>query len=312
MTAVTDTRSLQVSQTRVTTATSGARPTTARLPRRRRRRSPGRTARGLALHAVLVAGSLFMLAPPLMMIMTSLKTNAEVYQNPVGLPWHPTFDNYVETWHVGNFATLFGNSIFLTVVTMTLGTLIAALAAYGIVRSTSAISSVVYLILAIGIFLPMQLALIPQFRLVRELGLFNSYAGVILLYLASVIPFGTFLMASFMRQIPKEMREAATIDGAGYFRVFRSIYLPLARPAVATFWILQGVQIWNDFLTPLILMTDPERRTLTTGVMMFKQQYVADWGNVMAGVVIMSLPVIVLFILFQRHFTSGLYAGAVK
>lgn len=281
-------------------------------PAPKRQRSFGRRLRGLLLHAVLIVGSLLMLTPPLIMVLTSLKSNAEVYQNPVGLPQNPTLENYAVTWQVGNFATLFGNSLFLTLTTMTIGTVVAALAAYGIVRASTRLSSLVYLTLAIGIFLPMQLALIPQFRLVRQLGLFNNYAGVILLYLASVIPFGVFLMAAFMRQVPKELVEAATIDGAGYFRVFWRIYFPLARPAIATYWILQGVQIWNDFLTPLLLMTDPQRRTLTTGVMVFKQQYVADWANVMSGVVIMSLPVIVLFVLLQRHFTSGLYAGAVK
>lgn len=290
--------------------TAGA-PVQPRLANRRRRSVP-RLVRGAALHALLITCSLLMLAPTAIMVLTSLKSNAEVYQNPVGLPWQPTLENYPVTWQAGNFATLFGNSIFLTGVSMTLGTLIAALASYGIVRSSTRVSSVVHVVIAIGIFLPMQLAIIPQFRLVRQLGLFNNYAGVILLYLAACLPFGVFLMAAFMRQVPKELVEAATIDGAGYFRIFWQIHLPLARPAIATFWILQGVQIWNDFLTPLLLMTDPNRRALTTGVMVFKQQYVADWGNVMSGVVIMSLPVIVLFILLQRHFTSGLYAGAVK
>lgn len=265
-----------------------------------------------ATHAVLLGSSAAMLAPVAVMVSTSLKSNAEVYQNPVGLPSSPTLENYLVTWQMGSFATLFANSLFLTVVSMTLSTLIAALASYGIARAATRVSSVVYLTLAIGIFLPMQLAIIPQFRLVRQLGLFNNYAGVILIYLAACIPFGVFVMTAFMRQVPKEIIEAATIDGAGYFQIFRRIHFPLARPAIATFWILQGVQIWNDFLIPLLLMTSPDRRTLTTGVMVFKQQYVADWGNVMAGVVIMSLPVVLLFVLLQRHFTSGLYAGAVK
>lgn len=278
----------------------------------RRTRSGRRTARRLALHAVLIAGSLVMLVPVVIMVLTSLKPNAEVYQNPVGLPQNPTLNNYLVTWQEGNFATLFANSIFLTAVSMGAATLIAALASYGIVRADSRISAGVHALIAVGIFLPMQLAIIPQFRLIRQLGLFNNYAGVILIYLAACIPFGVFLMAAFMRQVPRELVEAATIDGAGYFRIFWRIHLPLARPAIASFWILQGVQIWNDFLTPLLIMTDPNRRTLTTGVMVFKQQYVADWGNVMAGVVIMSLPVVVLFIVLQRHFTSGLYAGAVK
>ncbi len=146
----------------------------------------------------------------------------------------------------------------------------------------------------------------------RDLGLINNYAGVILIYIAGALPFGVFLMAAFMRQVPKEIVEAAVIDGAGYFTLFRRIFLPLARPAIATFWVLQGLGIWNDYLVPQLLLTDPSKRTLTTGVLYFKAQYLADWGNIMAAVLIMSLPILLLFVFAQRFFVSGLYAGAVK
>ena len=195
---------------------------------------------------------------------------------------------------------------------MTVATFVAALASYAIVRQATRIGSGIYLLLAAGIFLPMQLALVPQFRVVRDLGLINNYVGVILLYIAGALPFGVFLMAAFMRQVPKEVVEAAVIDGAGYFTLFRRIFLPLARPAIATFWVLQGVGVWNDYLVPQLLLTDPSKRTLTTGVLYFKAQYLADWGNIMAAVLIMSLPILLLFVFAQRFFVSGLYAGAVK
>jgi ABC-type glycerol-3-phosphate transport system permease component len=207
---------------------------------------------------------------------------------------------------------LFLNSIGLTVVSMIAATLIAALASYAVVRKFDRLGSGIYLLIAAGIFLPFQLAIVPQFRVIRELGLINSYAGVILVYVAGAIPFGVFLMAAFMRQVPKEIVEAATIDGTGYFQMFRTMYLPLARPAIATFWVLHGVGVWNDYLVPQLLLTDPGKRTLTTGVLYFKAQYLADWGNIMAAVVIMSLPVLILFVVAQRYFVSGLYAGAVK
>lgn len=276
------------------------------------RRSAIRTLRRLPLHALLVVLSLVMLAPVVIMIGTSVKSNAEVYQNPIGLPDAFTLENYITTWIHGNFTVLFLNSIFLTGVSMTVATVAAALAAYAIARTRSRLSSTVYLLIAVGIFLPMQLAIIPQFRLVRDLGLFNSYAGVILLYVTASLPFGVFLMTAFMRQVPRELFEAATLDGAGYFGMFWRIHFPLARPAIATFWILQGVQVWNDYLVPLLIMTDKDRRTLTTGVLAFKQQYEAQWGNLMAGVVIMTIPILVLFIIAQRQFMGGLYAGAVK
>jgi ABC-type glycerol-3-phosphate transport system permease component len=271
-----------------------------------------RVAKRVPLQVFLLVSSLLMLVPVLIMIMTSLKSNAEVLTNPIGIPLAPTLDNYVTSWIEGNFAVLFFNSVLLTGVSMTIATLACALCAYAISRATTRISSVVYLVIAIGIFLPMQLAIIPQFRLVLSLGLFNSYVGVILIYVSMCIPFGVFLMTAFMRQVPKEIVEAAVLDGCGYFTMFWRIFFPLARPAIATFWILQGVQIWNDYLVPLLLMTDSNRRTLTTGIIVFKQEYLAQWGNIMAGVVIMSLPIIVLFIVAQRHFIRGIYAGAVK
>ncbi|WP_432483483.1 carbohydrate ABC transporter permease [Kineococcus esterisolvens] len=271
-----------------------------------------RLTRNLPVNAVLLALSLLMVYPLVIVAITAFKTNEEVLQNPTGLPNAPTLENFTTSWREAGFSNLFLNSILLTVTSMVIATLVAALAAYAVVRRATRVGSGVYLVLAAGIFLPMQLALVPQFRVVRELGLINSYAGVILLYTAGAIPFGVFLMAAFMRQVPKEIVEAAIVDGVGYFQLFRSIFLPLARPAVASFWVLHGVGVWNDYLVPQLILTDPAKRTLTTGVLYFKQQYLADWGNIMAAVVIMSLPVLVLFVLAQKHFISGLYAGAVK
>ncbi|MDR6690300.1 ABC-type glycerol-3-phosphate transport system permease component [Microbacterium sp. 1154] len=275
-------------------------------------RSAMRLARRLPINLLLIVLSIAMIYPIVIIVITAFKPNLEVLTNPTGLPQAPTFDNFVTSWRDAGFANLFFNSVLLTVVSMTVATFVAALASYAIVRQATRIGSGVYLLLAAGIFLPMQLALVPQFRVVRDLGLINNYAGVILIYIAGALPFGVFLMAAFMRQVPKEIVEAAVIDGAGYFTLFRRIFLPLARPAIATFWVLQGVGVWNDYLVPQLLLTDPSKRTLTTGVLYFKAQYLADWGNIMAAVLIMSLPILLLFVFAQRFFVSGLYAGAVK
>ncbi|WZH37737.1 MAG: carbohydrate ABC transporter permease [Microbacterium enclense] len=275
-------------------------------------RSALRFARRIPINLLLIVLSIAMIYPIVIIVITAFKPNLEVLTNPTGLPQAPTFDNFVTSWQDAGFTNLFFNSVLLTVTSMTVATFVAALASYAIVRQATRIGSGVYLLLAAGIFLPMQLALVPQFRVVRDLGLINNYAGVILIYIAGALPFGVFLMAAFMRQVPKEIVEAAVIDGAGYFTLFRRIFLPLARPAIATFWVLQGVGVWNDYLVPQLLLTDPSKRTLTTGVLYFKAQYLADWGNIMAAVLIMSLPILLLFVFAQRFFVSGLYAGAVK
>lgn len=275
-------------------------------------RSLLRLARRIPINLLLIVLSIAMIYPIVIIVITAFKPNLEVLTNPTGLPQAPTFDNFVTSWQDAGFTNLFFNSVLLTVTSMTVATFVAALASYAIVRQATRIGSGVYLLLAAGIFLPMQLALVPQFRVVRDLGLINNYVGVILIYIAGALPFGVFLMAAFMRQVPKEIVEAAVIDGAGYFTLFRRIFLPLARPAIATFWVLQGVGVWNDYLVPQLLLTDPSKRTLTTGVLYFKAQYLADWGNIMAAVLIMSLPILLLFVFAQRFFVSGLYAGAVK
>ncbi|GAA5066334.1 ABC-type glycerol-3-phosphate transport system permease component [Thermocatellispora tengchongensis] len=269
-------------------------------------------ARSAPRHLVLIVLCAAMVYPLLIMLLTSLKSNTEVLQNPTGLPLSPTLGNFLTTWVQGDFGPLFVNSLALTLISMVVSTLVAALAAYAVVRKAGRLGSAFYMLLAAGIFLPMQLAIIPQFRVVRSLGLIDSYAGVVAVYISGAIPFGVFLMAAFMRQIPREIVEAATIDGAGYFHMFFRIFFPLSRPAIVTYWVIMGVSIWNDYLVPYLFLTDPTKRTLTTGVLYFKQQYLADWGNIMAGVVIMSLPVLLLFVFAQRYFVSGLYAGAVK
>ncbi|WP_424448391.1 carbohydrate ABC transporter permease [Microbacterium arborescens] len=275
-------------------------------------RTTARLLRRVPVNVLLIVLSILMIYPLVIIVITAFKPNLEVLTNPTGLPISPTFDNFVTSWNEADFSNLFANSILLTLVSMTVATIVAALASYAIVRQATKVGSGIYLLLAAGIFLPMQLALVPQFRVVRDLGLINSYAGVILLYIAGALPFGVFLMAAFMRQVPREIVEAAVIDGAGYFQLFWRIFFPLARPAVATFWVLQGVGVWNDYLVPQLLLTDPNKRTLTTGVLYFKAQYLADWGNIMAAVLIMSLPILLLFVFAQRYFVSGLYAGAVK
>lgn len=264
------------------------------------------------LHALLILLSAVMLYPIAVMILTALKPNSEVLQNPVGLPIAPTLENFVTSWQVGHFDRLFLNSIIFTVSSMVVATFVASLASYAVVRAAGRWASRTHLVLVAGIFLPIQLAIVPQFRVLKDLDLINSYAGVILVYIATAIPFGVFLMAAFMRDLPEEVTEAATLDGAGYFAMYWRIYLPLTRPAIATFWILQGVAVWNDFLTPLVLISDSSKQPLTTGVMLFKQVYLAQWGNIMASVILMVLPIVVLYIFAQKYFLRGLYAGAIK
>ncbi len=206
-------------------------------------------ARRLPINLLLIVLSIAMIYPIVIIVITAFKPNLEVLTNPTGLPQAPTFDNFVTSWQDAGFANLFFNSVLLTVVSMTVATFVAALASYAIVRQATRIGSGVYLMLAAGIFLPMQLALVPQFRVVRDLGLINNYAGVILIYIAGALPFGVFLMAAFMRQVPKEIVEARSSTGRATSRSSAASSSPRP-PAIATFWVLQGVGVWNDYSCP--------------------------------------------------------------
>ncbi len=271
-----------------------------------------RALRAAPTHVLLIAGSILMAFPLYVIVVTAFKSNAEVYQNPIGLPVEPTIDNFLTSWSTADFGRLFLNSTLLTVSSMVIATALCSLAGYAVARRSTRGSAAVYLFIAAGIFLPLQLALIPQFRMLRSLGLIDTFVGVVLVYVATAMPFGVFLMAAFMKGVPTELAEAATIDGAGYFGIYRRVYLPLSRPAIASFIVLQGVGIWNDYIVPLTLLSDPTKRTLTTGILVFKQQYLAQWGNIMAGVLIMAVPIVVVFLLAQRQFMQGLYTGSVK
>jgi raffinose/stachyose/melibiose transport system permease protein len=260
----------------------------------------------LTLYALLVLG------PLVLVVVNSLRSTAAIYARPIGLPTMDGIANYAAAWSQARFSTYFVNSVLVTVASLVVGVGAATLAGYGLGRYRFAGHEAVGSFFLAGLLLPAQLGVVPLFYLLRALGLIDSLAGLTLIYAAHTLPLSTFLLAGFFRQLPVELEEAARLDGARELRIFTSIMLPLVRPALMTVIVVQCAPIWNDFFYPLVMIRSNDHFTLPVGLSSFVDQYQSDYGGLFAALVIVSLPLILLFVLANRHVIAGLTAGIGK
>lgn len=275
--------------------------------RSRRRRTP--TFGDLAVRLLLWGYAVVALAPLVLMLVSSLRPEAELRADPLGLPTRPAFDNYVRAWVEADFGTYFLNSALVTVGAVLLGTAVAVLAAYVLGRYSFLGAGLLLAYLIAGLMIPIRLGIVPVFYLFNSLNLLDSLWGLLFVYAASGVPFAVFILTAFFRQIPAELAEAARIDGTGEFRLFAQIMLPQVRPALATVMLFQGIQLWNDFFFPLVLLRDSDKYTLPVGLTAFFTEYGLNQSLLYAGLVITTLPLVVLFIMATRQIVDGLTAG---
>lgn len=252
------------------------------------------------------------LAPLVLMVLNSFRTTSEMARNPLGLPENPTFDSYVKAWVTADFSSYFLNSMFVTITSVTISTAVSVLAAYAFARSKNPLFRTLEGLFLSGLMLPVYLAILPIFYLLDSLGLVSNLWGLIMVYSALGIPFSTFVLAAFFRQLPPELEEAARIDGAGALRTFVLVLLPLVRPAIATVVVFRFVPIWNDFFYPLILMRNRDAYTLPVGLTRFFGEFQTDWATLFAGLTLATIPLVVLFLLATKQIVSGLTAGMSK
>ena len=241
-----------------------------------------------------------------------MRTSRQIFKEPAGLPTSINFDSYVRAWQEANFNVFFFNSLMITVASVVLATAVSALAAYILGRYTFTGSKFLSAFFMAGLMLPFRLAIVPLFLMLNDMGLVDNRWGLILVYAATGIPFSVFILSSFFRQLPKELSEAARIDGAGEFRIFAQVMLPLVRPALATVTVFQFVPLWNDFFFPLVLLRDTKKWTLAVGMTRFFGEFQTDWSTLFAGLVITTLPLIILFLLATKQIIAGLTAGIGK
>jgi raffinose/stachyose/melibiose transport system permease protein len=256
--------------------------------------------------------SLVVLVPFMWVLLSSLKTKSQYLRDPIGFPNPLNWVNYAEAYRSINIPNLFKNSIFISSSSV-LGTiLITSLAAYVLSRFSFKINKLIYSYFIMGMMIPLNAAIIPLFVNLKQIGLINTYGGVIVPYITFQIPLGIFLITNYMKSISKELEESAIIDGCGSLRVFFHIILPLSRPILATFSIISFMSLWNEFLFALIFLTGSKYQTIPLGLASFRGQYETNTTAMLAGTIITMVPTIIIYICLRGQIMKGLTAGAVK
>lgn len=266
----------------------------------------------IGFHIVLGIYALIVLYPLVTMLLSSLKTTRELYTNPYGWPAQPMWSNYVKAWKEANFALYVKNSLWVTGTSTAAIVFCASMASFVLGRIPFRWNPWVYFLFVAGLVVPSRLSVIPLFLLIRDLKLFNSHFALTLIYTAGAMPFSIFLLTTFFRQIPKELEEAAVVEGAGLFTVYWRIMMPLVRPALATVAIFEMLHIWNDFFWPLIFLRSNKLMTIPVGLSVFFGEYATDWATLFAALAISIVPILIMFVVLSRQFIAGLTAGAIK
>ena len=259
-------------------------------------------------YVTLLVFAIIYLYPLLMLLSTSLKTLPEFFKSPTALPASPSFDNFVEAWEKASFPRLLLNSLIYTTVSTVLYIITAIFVAFPIARGLVRGHKLIFTLFVIALFLPP--ALIPQFQLILRMGLYNNPVGYMLFFLIN--PIGIIILVGYIRTLPKELDESAAMDGCGYFRFVWSVIMPLSRPAIATVVVLHAIGIWNELILPTIYLTNEAYFPVTRGLIVFKGVYGSNWPTLAAAVLMLTLPMLILFLLLQKYIISGLTAGAVK
>lgn len=271
------------------------------------------TPSAIGKHTVLLAYTFVALFPIVLVVMNSFKARNAIFGSPISPPTAATFSTigYETINRRGEFPTWLTNSVIVTGGSLLLVILFGAMAAFALSRYRFRGSVLLGLYLAVGIMIPIRLGTVSILNIIVGLGLGNTLVALILVYTAAGLPLAVFVLSNFFREVPRELEDAARVDGAGHFRIFVMV-LQLARPALAAVAILTMIPIWNDLWWPLILAPGRSTATLTLGTQQFLGQFVSDFNAVLAALTIAIIPMLVLYVLFNRQFIRGLMGGALK
>jgi raffinose/stachyose/melibiose transport system permease protein len=250
--------------------------------------------------------------PLVWMAITSVRTNRELYANPWGLPTNLNFETYAKVWETSPIPTYFLNSLIVAVVSTVLILLFSSMAAYAFSRLKFRGSNVLFYSLLAFYFIPPHIALIPLFFVLKALHIQNTIFTLIGPYVAFALPFSTLLIRGFMVSIPGELVDAALIDGCSKFGIFRRIMVPLSTPVLAVVAVFQFVSCWNEYLFALAFIHKRALKTLPVGLMDFVGEFSTDWAAMAAGLTIATIPIIIVYVIFQRQIMQGMTAGALK
>ncbi|MGG1312457.1 carbohydrate ABC transporter permease [Cohnella laeviribosi] len=263
-------------------------------------------------YGVLIVLAVIFLVPIVFIAFTALKSRSDLLTSPFyALPEKFQWGNFAKAWNQGKMGMYMKNTALISVIKVPLGILVEALAAFALTRLNFKWSNAMFAFFLIGMMIPMQATLVPLNIFLNKTHLVSTYPGIILIYIGFGIPFGILILRGFFRTIPKEIDEAALIDGCGDIGKFFRVILPLSMPAIATLVILDFMATWNEFLLAQIFITKDSMRTITTGLLSFRGEHSTDYTLMNAGVLLSIIPILVVYLLFQKYFVSGL-TGSVK
>lgn len=293
--------------TSITVIPAQTAPQTSGRRRRRTRHGFGRP----LLEIIMIPVTIAYLFPLYIMVTMAFKTTSEIAASTVALPESLYLGNFETAWVSADIGRAMLNSVFITAVSITVAVLIGAMAAYAIVRGNRRTSTPKLMLFLLGLMIPGQLGMVPLYMLMRDAGLLQTHASLMIFYVGSLMPMTVFLYTGFLRSQSPTFEEAARIDGAGWWKAFFHVVFPLLRPVTGTVIIVNTINTWNDFLTPLLYLAGTKNRTLPVAVFSFQGEFASEWGLIFAGMVIAALPVLIVYFFLQRHVIQG-FAGGLK
>jgi len=269
---------------------------------------------GAASHTILSIWTVVIAVPLLWTVMSSFKTSREIFASPFSLPQQWRWQNYADAWTTAGIGRYFLNSVVVVACALVITMLTAAMSAYVLSRFDFPGRGLIRNLILAGLTFPIFLAVVPLFFILQQVGVLNTLPGLIMAYSAYAYPFTVFFLLSFFEELPAEIAEAASIDGASEWRTFFQVMLPMARPGMASVAILNVVGLWNQYLLPVVLNTVPSKFVLTQGLASFSSQawYNVNFGALFAAAVMTILPVLVVYVVFQRRLQGSVAAGSLK
>ncbi|OPH49345.1 sugar ABC transporter permease [Paenibacillus ferrarius] len=261
---------------------------------------------------MLVLAAIFMI-PIYYLIITTFKTPADAVSHPLGLPVNITFVNYIRAFKAMNYIHVLGNNLIITISSVAGIVMFSAMAAYSLVRRTNHFNRIVFLLFMVGMMVPYQMGILALYKQVAQLGLMNTFTGIVLIEICYSLPFSIFLIKSFISStVPFELEEAAKVDGCGIWRTFWQIVFPLLTPVIATVAILNTLGVWNDFMTPLLFLQSRSKGVLLLEVFRNIGQFSTDWTNFFPMMLMAVAPLILFYIFMQKYIINGITSGSLK
>lgn len=246
------------------------------------------------------------------LFINSFKDNTEIFVNPWGLPSSWSIVNYIRAFQIGNAGIYFINSVFITTVSVTIGVMLSCMASYGITRIKWKMSNFVYLLFVLGISIPPFAAIVPLFAMFNWLKIINTYAAIILVHIVFSFPISIFILSGFFSTIPRELEEAAIIDGCTKLGTFFKIILPISTNSIAIVMIISFLRVWNDLLFAQIFLSSENKMPITVGLLTFKDAYSTDYTGMIAAALMVITPAIIMYVFLQKKITEGVTLGAIK